>query len=338
MDKSIRDRYSDAILHEAMARYDIAPDQIEELDGFESYIYRFTRGGERFILRITPSLRRTPELIRGEVDWINYLAAGGAAVARAVLSRRGELVEAIDDGQGGRFLATAFTYAPGVPPWEPGWTPARYEAYGRLIGRMHALTKNYAPANPAWRRPDWIDGTLDEVMGLLGAADEPARARYRSLIDRLADLPRDRESYGLVHFDAHGANLHIDGDTITAFDFDDCAYNWFAADIAMVIFYMITNHPDPVGLLGKFLPLFLRSYATENRLDPRWLATIPDHMAVREIDLYAIIHRSYGAAAADPETLPHEWTRDFMRGRKARIESGLPYVDFDFTTVGGYLL
>ena len=84
MDKTIRDRYSDAILHETMARYAIAADQIEPGDGFESFIYRCQRDGTPAILRITHSLRRSPELIRGEVDWINYLAAGGATVAGAL--------------------------------------------------------------------------------------------------------------------------------------------------------------------------------------------------------------------------------------------------------------
>ena len=38
MDKTIRDLYNDAILHEAMARYAIAADAIEPGGGFESFI------------------------------------------------------------------------------------------------------------------------------------------------------------------------------------------------------------------------------------------------------------------------------------------------------------
>jgi amicoumacin kinase len=69
-----------------MLRYNIPSDKIELLDGFESFIYRFQRPDGQFILRIGHSSRRSPDLIRGEVDWINYLAAGGALVARAILS------------------------------------------------------------------------------------------------------------------------------------------------------------------------------------------------------------------------------------------------------------
>ncbi len=72
-------------------------------------------------------------------------------------------------------------------------------------------------------------------------------------------------------------------------------------------------------------------------LDPRWLATIHDHMTLREIDLYAVVQRSFGVSGDDAEALPHEWPRRFMRGRKARIETGQPYVDFDFSAFADYL-
>jgi Ser/Thr protein kinase RdoA (MazF antagonist) len=125
----------------------------------------------------------------------------------------------------------------------------------------------------------------------------------------------------------------VDGDTITLFDFDDCVYNWFIGDIAMVIFYMITNADDPPGVLADFLPHFLRGYRAENRLDPRHLPAIHHFLSTREIDLYAVIQRSYDLPDGDAaEAIPHPWPRRFMIGRRARILAGAPYVDFDFTT------
>ena len=338
MDKTIRDRYSDAILHEAMARYDIAADAIEPRGGFESYIYQFDRGGAPAILRITHSLRRSPELIHGEVDWINYLAAGGATVAGALLSARGELVEEIDDGQGGRFLATAFTYAPGRPPNMDDLTSERRRAYGRLIGRMHALTKDYTPANPTWRRGSWPAVFEAEIRALLSGDDEAILDRYLRLTERIERRPCDRDGYGLIHFDAHGGNLHLDGDTVTLFDFDDCVYNWFVADIAIVLFYAITNTDDPEARTAAFLPDFLSGYREANRLDPRWLPAIHDFLTTREIDLYAVIKRSYDLADGEAvEDIPHNWPRRFMVGRRARILAHTPYVDFDFSTLANYL-
>ena len=112
MESRIRERFNDHILQEAIARYGIASRDIQLLDGFESFIYEFTRTGEPGILRIGHSLRRSPQLIQAEVDWINYLAQGGAGVAKALFSAQGNLVEAVDDNQGDQFLVTAFAKAP----------------------------------------------------------------------------------------------------------------------------------------------------------------------------------------------------------------------------------
>ena len=43
MEQEIKDRFTDAILHEARQRYAIAPDAIGLLDSFESIIYEFER-------------------------------------------------------------------------------------------------------------------------------------------------------------------------------------------------------------------------------------------------------------------------------------------------------
>src|SRR5215207_6420313 len=136
MEQLIKHRYGDAILQEAMQRYDISKEQIKLLDSFESFIYEFEHGSGSYILRIAHSSRRNEALIQGEVDWINYLADGGVSAARAILSADGNLVEAIEDGQGGTFLTTAFVKAQGEAPWDL-WAPQLYEAYGQLIGRMH---------------------------------------------------------------------------------------------------------------------------------------------------------------------------------------------------------
>ncbi len=156
MDQLIKDRYNDTILQEVMRRYGIAENQIHPLDAFESFIYEFERDSSAYILRIAHSFRRSEALVLGEVDWINYLAAGGVSAAKAILSDSGKLVEVIEDQRGGVFLATAFVKARGQAPWDL-WTPQIYETYGEMIGRIHTLSKTYQPRQDAWRRPDWDD-------------------------------------------------------------------------------------------------------------------------------------------------------------------------------------
>jgi Ser/Thr protein kinase RdoA (MazF antagonist) len=333
MESRIKERYNEAILQEAMRRHGIAPGQIHLLDGFESFMYEFERGSGAYILRIGHSFRRSEALIQGEVDWLNYLAAGGATVARAVRSARGSLVESIDDGQGERFLATAFEKARGKPAWEIGWSESLFETYGQLLGRMHALSKRYIPADPAWRRPQWDDEIMLDVEGNLPASDGMIGVKFQTLMAHLRMLPQDAESYGLIHFDAHAGNFFVDGaGTITLFDFDDCHYSWFINDIAIVLFYMVMGKKDVQGFTREFLTHFFRGYRRENHLDAGWLREIPYFLKLREIDLYAIIHRSFGT-----DYVNDPWCARYMQGRKERIENEVPYLDFDFEPLGGLL-
>jgi len=349
MDGQIIARYNDSILQAAMRRYGIRKDQIKPLDAFESFIYEFERGGAGYILRIGHSFRKSEALIRGEVDWINYLARGRVSVAWAISSESGKLVEAIDDGQGGQFLVTAFVKAAGRKPWEAGWTSARFENYGRLLGNMHALAVDYQPI-PAWRRPEWDDATMQFMELYLPASEVRAHQKYRSVLEHIYTLPKDRASYGLIHQDAHQNNFFMDEDgVLTLFDFDDCVYSWFINDIAIVLFYISMDSeelgfPNAAAFTQEFMTHFLRGYRQAYPLEDIWLKEIPAFLKLRELELYAVVFRDFDIKDVehwslesfqripgfDVDNSGHRWIANFMRDRKGNIEQDLPFIDFDF--------
>lgn len=328
MDQLIKDRYNDTILQEAMRRYGIAPDQIHSLDAFESFIYEFERDSHAYILRIAHSFRRSESLIQGEVDWINYLAEGGVSVAKAILSESGKLVEAIEDDWGGTFLVTAFVKAEGQPPWD-SWTPKLYESYGEMIGQIHTLSKQYQPKQVAWKRPDWNNVLFEFVERYLPESEAIAKKKYKDICRHVSTLAKDRESYGLTHQDAHGNNLFVDEmGQITLFDFDECAYNWFINEIAIVLFYIVQDAEDWCAFTEEFMSHFLRGYIRACPLDFVWLKEIPNFLKIREIELYAVMYRDF-----DVNNIDDEWCARFMHNRKSRIENDEPFIDFDFASL-----
>lgn len=332
MDQLIKDRYSDAILQEAMRRYGITSKQIHPLDAFESFIYEFERDSQAYILRIAHSVRRSESLVLGEVDWINYLADGGVSVAKAILSESGKLVEEIEDQWGGFFLTTAFVKAQGQAPWDL-WTPELYESYGELIGRIHTLSRSYQPSQVDWKRPDWNDDLFEFVERYLPASESIAKQQYQDICNHVKTLPKDRDSYGLTHQDAHGNNLFVDEmGQITLFDFDECAYNWFINDIAAVLFYIVQGAEDGRAFTQEFMTHFLRGYIRACPLDFTWLREIPNFLKIREIELYAVIYRDF-----DLNNIDDEWCARFMHNRKFRIENNVPTIDFDFESLSALL-
>ena len=115
---------------------------------------------------------------------------------------------------------------------------------------------------------------------------------------------------------------------ITLFDFDDCAYGHFIYDIAMALFYAVTNRPDAAKFAPHFFQHFMRGYRQENQLESHWFAEIPHFLKLREFDLYAVIYRSFDVNNLDE----HPWIATFMNGRKERLENDVPYLTMDFAS------
>lgn len=329
MEEKIRSRFNEQILAEARQRYGIAADNIKEMGGFESFIYGYKKDGREYVLRLGHSLRRSPNLIRGEVDWINHLARGGAGVARAVNSEAGNLVELIPDGQGEHFLATAFVRAKGGSPWKDGTLSDEFMLnYGRLLGKIHALTKEYTLPNADWKRPQWDDPIMTDTTSALPETDPEVLILVKKNLATLRQLPTPPDAFGMIHQDAHTGNLFADEhNQITLFDFDDCVYGHFIYDIAMVIFYAITNNPQPVQFCQRIWPRFWRGYCAENQLDSAWLNQIHPFMKLREMDLYAVIRRDVPNYEGD------WWINGFMRNRRENILAERPYVNYTFEDI-----
>jgi len=326
MEDRIKKRFNKSVLEKALDCYLILTEQAQPLDGFESFIFEFERDEGPGILRISHSIRRSMELIRGELDWVNYLFNGGASVACPIPSKSGEWVEIIEDGAGGSFLAAAFERAEGESHRGKGWSPELLFNYGRLIGQLHRMSRDYKPQQVSWKRPQWDDPVMLEIDQYLPEEDQQVMRIYVELRDYLRDLPRDIASYGLIHQDAHQGNFFVtESGKITLFDFDDCVYSWFVNDIALVLFYAAMGQEDQAAFVTEFLTGFLPGYFREHQLDPIWFKEIPNFLKLREIDLYAVIHRSF-----DVENLDDPWCIRYMDGRKKRIEGNIPYLDFDF--------
>jgi amicoumacin kinase len=332
MDPRIAARFNDDILAAVRQRFAIAPSSLKILDGFESFIYSVARSDGDYILRIGHSERRSPDHIRGEVEWINFLAERGVGVARACPSDLGNIVEPIDDHQGGQFLCTLFVRAPGEPLRSDQLSEHFFSNYGRLIGQMHALTKDYLPINVAWKRYAWDGSENNTPDRQLPEGEQNIRRKHEALLYHLRALPCERDGYGLIHQDAHPGNFFVDEhNRITLFDFDDCVYGHFIYDISMVFFYTAVGQNGPAALQAGFFPFFFSGYREENRLDPCWLAEIPHFLKLREIDLFAAILFTMGENPKD------EWCSQYMNGRRQKIENDVPLVDFDWNSLAQFL-
>lgn len=326
MEKSIHKLYSQKILKEAISRFDVNPLNLKDLGGFESYVYEYNKNGKEYILRITHSSHRTSNLINGELEWVNYLVDNGVSASRAVQSKKGDYVEVIPAGDT-YFSAVVFNKARGHRPAREDFNDDLFKNWGRLIGKIHALTKKFTPSKPEYRRVEWYEDGYFDFEKYLPPSQPLVIESGKRIMNYMKNLPKNIDSYGLIHTDAHAGNFFIENGAINLFDFDDSSYKWFVSDIAIALFYNIVNIKEEKTKLEfteQFMKEFLKGYYEENYLEPDWLEEMPAFLKLREFSLYVAIQASF-----DPNNI-NPWCASYIDYRKQLIENDIPFVVYDF--------
>lgn len=325
---------SDVLPH-AAALYGTSTDRLGKFDDYEgcaNLVYKYERAGLERILRISYRPDRTVERIQAELHFVNYLADGGVRLSRPLLSENGNLTEMIHAG-GTPFIAVSFIkgrgmrvpdndyrYREGVPMRE------YFQNWGQVLGQMHRLTKSYQPLSETIRRPEWH--TWDYFTGF-PAGDRLLliQVKYDQLIAELHALPRDIDSYGLIHFDFNDGNFTVDYDNgdITVFDFDDCCYFWFMYELACaweggIGRVMFRPLEERKAFMDRYMSFVMEGYNRENHLSDEWLERMP--LFLHLIQMQELMHYLKDLDNPDEELQAE------LRYKIRCIEEDIPYMGF----------
>ena len=329
-------RFKTQVKDEAAVRYGASPEALAPLKAFENFVFECTNpDGVDIILRISHSARRTLDYTLGEVEFVRFLSAAGLPVSKPLLSESGQFVERIEDTEPGQyFLATAFERAPGVvfdeaPALKDAfWGPPLFEELGRIFARLHNRAQEYRPSNPRFKRQEWHEYDVVDIDRFAPPDEHLVRQRTAEIIGRLQRLPRGPADYGVIHADLHPHNFCFDNGRITAFDFDNCEYAWFAKDIAVLLFYVARaappEHRAEAG--AAFLAPFLAGYRALRPCGREWLETFPDLLALQRSMNYALFHQYRDREHVDEED------RDSWRRFRRDIEGNTPVLKLDFAS------
>lgn len=328
MEKHITDLLTPEILEKAVQCFTSRPAQLKLLTDLENFVYECQAGTEVFILRLSHSSHRTIKAMKGELDWIAYLHARGCPVVEPIPSRQGTWIEVIPAGET-HFLASAFKKILGQPILEAETcNPEVYRLWGRALGKMHALAKIYQPP-PGIERPAWSENDLFTRADIYLEGQPEMLKKLRAILAEVHRLPKDRDSYGLIHADLTDVNFFYHDGKITIFDFDDSEYHWFAYDIALILFDSVPWMPhrgmSRAEFGRSFYEDFMTGYQLENTLKASWLGRIPLFMRLRDILLFIFFHKKWDL---ENLTLKQE---EVIQKYKKRIEKDGVRLDIDYS-------
>lgn len=274
-----------------------------------NFVYFANLEGREVILRLTETSHRKAYEIESELHWINYLFENGMQVANPIRSMGGSLFAELTAEK--TFYVTVFEKAPGGPLKNEEDVPEEMiKIWGRYLGKMHQLTKNYRPPVNIQPRQQWEqDESLAMALRGHDKSDGIPYTRLNELLEWMRLLPKEKEHYGLIHTDLHRGNFFVDDNRITAFDFDDSCYQWFSYDFIAAVnsihknFYEGNKHPDK----DKTYKIFLSGYQLENNLDQIWIDRIEIFDKFRAVMVYHWIKTFTKEGVFDAKNL--EWAK-----------------------------
>jgi amicoumacin kinase len=327
MERRVRGLFTPDLLYKSARLFGADVKSALLLSEMENFVYSCDSAKGQLILRITHHSHRSTDELLGELDWMAYLSRGGVPLALPFQSIHGNLVEQVGIGES-RFVVTAFPKLPGQTILEAHeCTPEIFHQWGRIMGKMHTLSKDYHPTIPSYRRFTWIENDIFVNAGKYIDGQSMILCKMQKLIADLQGLPQDRESYGLVHRDFTDVNFLVNDHRIAVIDFDDAEYHWFIYDIAIVLFDSLPFLPHQEmdeGCFGKyFWHYFYNGYTQENRLDDSWLERLPQFIKLCQIFMYIWFHKKW-----DQDKLT-EGRKSVIARYKENIENDVPCLGFN---------
>lgn len=327
MNKKIMRLYNQDILKQAAERYGICKDTILDLNGFQNFVYSGMAGDREIILRIAHITHRNEALTKAELDFVMFLWESGVEVARPIKSLKGDILDTIDDA----FVVTAFEKAPGRHANIAEESNAFYENIGRLVGKIHKLSRLYIPQHFHFRY-EWVENAY--LTSFKNYCPPELNDSFDRIIGEVSTLSRDKDTYGLIHGDVSSGNYLNNGDKAHLIDFDQAEYSWFVSDIAAPLFYEIpipwvVNGEVRKEITKRFFSNLLNGYGRESTLSEEWLKKIPLFIDLRQAIVLSALYRSRDFNAPDWS----EWDEQARRFYYFNMLNNTPYIDLDFSRI-----
>ena len=251
-------------------------------------IYTFYKNGRKYIIKFEPpsevyknQLRET----RAALDFHCYLSDCGVNVSAPLKNIHGEPVTSALDG-GTEYIITAFAWLNGQTWGYDGANGKMSYNWGKTMGAMHCAAKSYTPPNEYDVQKDIFDGfywgRFFDGLKIYPDVYKIAQKLFREI----TALPRDADSFGVIHGDLHQGNFFTDGENIRIIDFGDSIYGWYTLDAAISLCHALwwgrmdddgNDHTDAI------VENFMKGYFSANPLSEFWLSKIPLFMKYRHL-------------------------------------------------------
>lgn len=325
MDQTVKKLFSKEIVRQSAELFGIDQNSLENMNGFQNFVYSGVKGESNVVLRIAHMSHRSEELTLAELEFVSYLGHSGMSVCKPILSIKGELLHIVDNS----FIVTVFEMAAGRHANIAEESDTFYGRIGTFTGDMHRLSKRFQSQH---NRYHWSENAY--LTTFKKYCPQDLHDSFDQIIHDISILPKDSQSYGLIHGDISSGNYLNNQDYPQIIDFDQSEYSWFASDIATPLFYEIpipwvVNESIRKDITKRFFSNFMNGYNKKHNRSNEWLNTIPLFIDLRQVVVLSALYRSRDFRAQDWS----EWDDQAMKFYRSNLLHRSPYIDLEFSEI-----
>ncbi|MCX4706158.1 phosphotransferase enzyme family protein [Streptomyces sp. NBC_01373] len=261
-----------------------------------SHVFVLPDNGRRRYLRFVPGSYRGPKHLTTVAELMARLSDSGSAVVRPVAAECGALTMTVATGLGAMH-SMVVEPAPGEEIDVSELTASQAWQWGQALARLHRDAAGLDAGLPE------SFGELPEI-GELFADDTALVEATERLTAMMSDLPRCQDRWGVVHGDFELDNMAWEDGRPTAYDFDEAALSWYAADIAYAVRDLTDHTGRPAtGHRARF-DAFLDGYRSVRPIDDEEVRRLPLFAGLHAAASLVRITRALGEPAQhEPEWL-----------------------------------
>ncbi|MFX3672914.1 MAG: phosphotransferase enzyme family protein [Paenisporosarcina sp.] len=298
---------------------------LNELDrGLQNRLFSFHRNKEKLVARLTLPKRRSKEQIESELSFMETLQGNGIRTVQPYeLNGKSIFTVRLKEQS---YILTLFEFSEGnvVDVMNPSeWNEDFFRKWGETIAEMHKGSMN---SEATLLRPIFIEDreSVNLIPSLLKSVDPLYDMVYEGLKKELATYLRTPENFGLIHNDLHQGNFFVDAGNLRIFDFDDCAYNWFAQDLAVSIYHALWTgesfHPGWIDFHAVFLKNFFDGYRSLHTISKDDWQLVLILLRLRELFLFLLFKNKWNLDDLE------EWQSYKLAQLESAIQNGsFPY-------------
>ena len=256
--------HSDRYLDEMLRYFRISSNAI--------YPFYADNKGKVCFLRLSPIAEKAPSEVESELHFITWLLERGFPIMKPYPMKDGKLYDVLPT-QWGTYNVSCFEKVSGETLEDADGSPELARGYGRILAELHNLSAEYPYSYERKGHAELLSG-IKERLGR-NNAPEAILSQCDKLTDELEVLDKNKDNYGLVHYDFEPDNVLYNEESgqFGVIDPDDSIRCWYALDVVRAIDAM--GDVVEENLKEQAVSAFIEGYRSKRTFTEGQLASMP---------------------------------------------------------------